>query len=36
MSFSRLIQRYNSHVDPIWPDDTFNSALQLIGVLLYA
>ena len=25
MSFSRLIQWYHSHVDPIWPDGTFNS-----------
>jgi hypothetical protein len=23
MSFSRLIQWYHSHVDPIWPDGTF-------------
>ncbi len=24
MSFSRPIQWYHSHADPIWPDDTFN------------
>jgi hypothetical protein len=24
MSFSRPIQWYHSHVDPIWPDGTFN------------
>jgi hypothetical protein len=24
MSFSRPIQWYQSHVDPIWPDGTFN------------
>jgi hypothetical protein len=23
MSFSRPIQRYHSHADPIWPDGTF-------------
>jgi hypothetical protein len=23
MSFSRPIQWYNSHADPIWPDSTF-------------
>ncbi len=23
MSFSRLIQWYHSHADPIWPDGTF-------------
>jgi hypothetical protein len=24
MSLSRPIQMYHSHVDPIWPDGTFN------------
>ncbi len=24
MFFSRPIQWYHSHADPIWPDDTFN------------
>jgi hypothetical protein len=25
MSFSRPIQWYHSHADPIWPDGTFNT-----------
>ncbi len=25
MSFSRPIQWYHSHADPVWPDSTFNS-----------
>jgi hypothetical protein len=28
MSFSRPIQWYPSHVDPIWPDVTFDSIIQ--------
>ncbi len=27
MSFSRAIQWYHSHADPIWPDGTFNECL---------
>jgi hypothetical protein len=27
MSFSRPVQWYHSHADPIWPDVTFNDAL---------
>jgi hypothetical protein len=27
MFFSRPIQRYHSHADPIWPDGTFNDSV---------
>ncbi len=34
-SFSRPIQWYHSHVDPIWPDGTFNVKTTLyLAVLL--
>ncbi len=28
MSFSRPIQWYHSHIDPIWPDGTFNNSSE--------
>ncbi len=31
MSFSRPIQWYHSHADPIWPDGTFNLTNQRIN-----
>ncbi len=36
MSFSRPIQWYYSHADPIWPDNTFNThSLLLLHRLLF-
>jgi hypothetical protein len=29
MNFSRPIQWYHSHADPIWPDSTFKDARKL-------
>ncbi len=34
MSFSRAFQWYHSHLDPIWPDGTFNLYFQLIITFL--
>ncbi len=31
MSFSRPIQWYHSHADPIWPDGTFNMKVRQFG-----
>ncbi len=30
MSFSRLIQWYHSHVEPIWPDGTFKKDVYVL------
>jgi hypothetical protein len=34
MSFSRPIQWYHSHADPIWPDGNFNDDVTLLVLLL--
>jgi hypothetical protein len=33
MSFSRPIQWYHSHADPIWPDGDFNDDVTLLVLL---